>query len=110
MSGTGPRLAIVARLTVRRDRLVEFRAFEASAVAIMHDHGGRLEQVVVLDDHPASPTLVEVHIVTFADASAFAAYRDDPALSRLQPMRDEAVVATQVEIGEEGPRYAGAAP
>ena len=100
-----PRVAIIARLIVSRDALAEFRAFETAAAAIMRGHGGRIEQTVVLDASDSSPTLTEVHIVTFPNASAYAGYRDDPALAQLQPVRARAVVSTQVEIGVEGPGY-----
>ena len=60
---------------------------------------------MVLGGEDSSPTLTEVHIVTFPSASAYAAYRDDPALAHLQPVRARAVVSTQVEIGVEGPGY-----
>jgi hypothetical protein len=102
-----PRFAIVARLTVARDALSDFHQFEHRAAAVMRAHGGRIEQTVVLDADAAAPTLVEVHIVTFPDAAAWASYRDDPALRRLQGLRERAVVATEIEEGVEGPDYDG---
>lgn len=105
MDDTALRLALVVRLTVRRDALHHFRAFETSAAAIVRAHGGRIEHTVVLDADAASPTLVELHIVTFPDASRWSSYREDPSLRVLQPLRARAVLATEVEVGVEGPTY-----
>lgn len=43
--------------------------------------------------------LREVHIVTFPSAEAFAAYRDDPALAPLAPLRAASVLSTEVWAG-----------
>ena len=97
-------MLIVATLSVRRDQLVAFRRFEQSAAAIMARHGGAIERTVAVDD-PAAEHYREVHLVRFPDAAAFAAYRADPALAALVPLREQAVVATDLLIGEEGPSY-----
>ena len=43
--------------------------------------------------------------MTFPDAKAFAAYRNDDRLRELAHLREEAVVHTDVLIGEDGPTY-----
>jgi uncharacterized protein (DUF1330 family) len=50
-------------------------------------------------------TVREVHVVTFPSAEALAAYRADPALAALSPLRAESVVRTEIMVGEEGPSY-----
>ena len=46
-----------------------------------------------------------MHVVTFPDPSAFAAYRADPARADLAGLRTGAVVATEILVGEDGPTY-----
>ena len=92
-------------LTVRPEALDAFRAFEHQAARIMARHGGAIERVVVVK--PAAPETQhkEVHLVTFPSAEAFAAYRADPALKALAPLREASVVSTETWEGEEGPTY-----
>jgi uncharacterized protein (DUF1330 family) len=99
----------VAILTVRRDALGTFRAFERHAAAVMATHGGRIERTVVAA--AAAPDLVrEVHVVTFPDVRAFHGYRDDPRLAEMAHLREASVVHTELLVGEDGPRDDGAAP
>jgi GNAT superfamily N-acetyltransferase len=103
-------VTLVAILTVRREALHEFRAFERHAAAIMRAHGGRIERTVVVAAEPASSLVKEIHLVTFPDEPAFRAYRSDPRLAELAHLREVSVVATQVLIGEEGPDYLAEEP
>ena len=98
-------LFLVVTLTVRRERLGEFRAFERRAAAVMAEHGGRIERAVVgaAEGHPDLVT--EVHVVSFPHAAAFAAYRADPRLGEVAHLRDAAVVSTAILAGEAGPDY-----
>ena len=97
-------MTLVAILTVRRDRLGEFQRFERAAAAIMAHYGGAIERTVAVDA-PAAAHYREVHVVTFPDAAAFAAYRADPELAGLARLRDDTIVATEVLVGEDGPTY-----
>jgi hypothetical protein len=100
-------VTLVAILTVRRAALEQFRAFERQAAAVMQAHRGRIERTVVAPDD--SPELVrEVHVVVFPDAGAFEAYRADARLATLAPLRESAVVRTELLIGEDGPDYGAA--
>lgn len=92
-------------LTVRRDALASFREYERTAAAILESHGGRIERTVVVDSDPSAATLQEVHLVALPDASAFDAYRADPRLLALAPLRAASVVETRLLIGEDGPDY-----
>ncbi|MCE9574787.1 MAG: DUF1330 domain-containing protein [Deltaproteobacteria bacterium] len=94
-------MTLVAILTVSRSMLARFRAYERAAAAIMTHHGGAIARTVVIDGDP----LREVHVVTFPDAAAFAAYRAEPALAALAAERAAVIVATEVLVGEDGPDY-----
>ena len=101
-------VTLVVTLTVRRERLEDFRAFERRAAAVMADHGGRIERTVVAPVEDRPDLLTEVHVVTFPGEAAFAAYRGDPRLRALAPLRESSVVATAILAGEDGPDYSAA--
>lgn len=103
-------MTLVVTLTVKRDRLADFRAFERYAAAVMAAHGGRIERTVVAPAEGRADLLVEVHVVTFPDAAAFAAYRADPRLADMAHLRDGAVVSAQLLVGEDGPDYTPGRP
>jgi uncharacterized protein (DUF1330 family) len=98
---------IVAVLTVRRARAEEFRRFETAAAQIMARHGGAIERTVRLDPAPADDPerFRELHLVRFRDAAAFGAYRADPELAALAPLREAAIAATEIWTGTDGPTY-----
>jgi uncharacterized protein (DUF1330 family) len=98
-------ITLVAILTVRRDALDRFRAFERHAAAVMARHGGRIERTVVVSPEGSPELVKEVHIVTFPDERAYAAYREDPRRGELAHLRDESVVHTETLVGEDGPDY-----
>jgi hypothetical protein len=98
-------MTLVAILTVRREALDRFRAFERHAATVMARHGGRIERTVVVSPEGSPDLLKEVHVVTFPDERAFAAYRDDPRRGELAHLRDASVVHTEVLVGEDGPDY-----
>lgn len=50
----------------------------------------------------------DVHVVRFPDAEALTAYRADPRLRDLAPVRERAIAHTEVLVGEDGPDYASA--
>jgi hypothetical protein len=99
-----PAFALVATLSVRRDAVEQFRQYERTAARVMRQYGGVIAHTVAA---PAKdPALLEeIHLVTFPDAHAFAAYQRDPELAEAAPLRAASIAATQVVIGEEGPRY-----
>lgn len=98
-------MILVAILTVRRDALDKFRAFERQAAALMTRHGGRIERTVVVAPDGSAEVVKEIHVVTFPDEQALVAYRADERLGELAHLRDESVVHTAVFVGEDGPRY-----
>jgi uncharacterized protein (DUF1330 family) len=98
-------MTLVAILTVRRDAIDSFRAYERHAAAVMATHGGRIERTVVVTPSGSAELVKEIHVVTFPDARAFARYRDDPRLGKLAHLRQAAVVSTEIHVGEDGPDY-----
>lgn len=104
-------MTLVAVLTVRAGAVEQFRAYERRAATIMARHGGRIERTVVVgheadgDDAGDGAPLKEIHLVTFPDAQAFAAYQADPELAALAPMRDGAVASAELLVGQPGPDY-----
>jgi hypothetical protein len=98
-------MTIVAVLTVRRRALDDFRVFERHAARVMAAHGGRIERAVVAPVADDPDLVREIHVVTFPDAGAFQAYRDDPRLTEHAHLREAAVVSTEVFVGEDGPDY-----
>lgn len=105
MDAAPPGLTLIAILTVRPGATAAFRAFEARAAAIIAGHGGAIERVIVIPPATADAPLREVHVVTFPDAAALAAYRADPALAALAADRAAAIAATEVLIGHDAPPY-----
>jgi uncharacterized protein (DUF1330 family) len=98
-------MTIVAILIVRRPALEDFRAFERHAAGVMAAHGGRIERAVVTPVAGAPDLVREIHVVTFPDAAAFQAYREDPRLTARAHLREAAVVSTEVFVGQDGPDY-----
>ena len=95
----------VVILTVRKDAKERFRAFETHAAAIMKTHGGRIERTIVVESDEAPDVFKEIHVVTFPNAHAFAAYRDDARLGEVAHLRHDSVVSTETFVGEDGPTY-----
>ena len=96
-------MLLVATMTVRREAVEDFRAFERRAATIMAKYGGVIERTIVADD--GSTPLQEVHVVSFPDERAFAAYQADEGLQRIAPLRERSVIQTVIVRGEAGPDY-----
>ena len=101
-------MTLVAILTVRRRELERFRTYEEEAARVMAKHGGAIERTVVIAPAGDEELLKEVHVVTFPDEQALAAYRADAELAAAAPLRESSVVATEILVGEDGPDYGGA--
>ena len=78
-------MLLVATMTVRREAVEDFRAFERRAATIMAKYGGVIERTIVADD--GSAPLQEVQVVRFPDERALAAYQADEGLQRIAPLR-----------------------
>lgn len=100
-----PRIVLVATLEVRVAARDAFHAFERQAAAIMESHGGRIERTITVPPDPGAETFREVHVVAFPSDDAYTAYRADPRLAALAPLRESAVVSTHILAGADGPDY-----
>lgn len=106
MTGAAPwRLTLVVTLTVRAAEADAFHDFEHAAARAMRRYGGSIERAITMPEDPATGTFTEVHIVTFPDEQAFAAYRADEEMMAMTEVRERSIVATQVMIGRETMKY-----
>jgi uncharacterized protein (DUF1330 family) len=99
------RVYVVATLTVRQGELSRFEEYERQALAIAAEHGGCLERAVRAEG-AAGGGHVEVHVLSFPDADALAAFRADTRLEALAIVREAVIAKTEVYIGVKGPAYA----
>lgn len=91
---------VVVLLYVRPGREEEFRAYEQQAADIMADYGGSVERVIAPYAVAGElPTPDEVHIVTFPDAAALAAYQSDPRMLALRTRREKAIANAVLILG-----------
>jgi uncharacterized protein (DUF1330 family) len=99
-------MTLVAILTVRKDAIEKFHAFETYAAGVMKEHDGRIKRTIVVAPEGSPNVMKEIHVLTFPDAEAFAAYRNDERLAKLAHLRDESIINTEFLAGEEGSSYA----
>lgn len=105
MGVTERSMTIVAIITIRAGALQAFRDYESRVAAIMVEYGGRIERTVFIPDEDAVAGAREVHVVTFPDEKSFVAYRADERLLALVELRNDAITATELLIGHDGPTY-----
>ncbi len=94
-------LILVVLLEVRRESATAFSQYEAAAAVIMARHHGRIERAIELESQPQDATFRHVHLVHFDDAVAFDSYRQDPDLLSLAPLRQAAILTTQIWRGRD---------
>ena len=99
------RLVLVVTLEVRRSAAAAFHTYETSASSIMATHGGRIERVIEIESDPGADTFREIHIVTFPGTESFDAYRRDPRITNLAPLRHGAIAHTQILRGRDAGLY-----
>lgn len=100
-------LILVVLLEVRRESAVAFSQYETSAIAIMARHRGRIERVIEVENQPQDASFRHVHLVRFEDAAAFDSYRHDPELLSLAPLRQVAILSTQIWQGRDWADFPG---
>ena len=93
-------LIVIAHLKVRAGKRDLFDDFERRALVLIQKHGGELLHTI----HPVAalpPAELpdEVHVLRFPSQQALDAYRSDPELVALAPMRAEAIASTNLLIG-----------
>jgi hypothetical protein len=101
-------VVLLVQLFVHPGRAIELRRFETEAARIMRRHGGRIERVIRPVGPQVEATPHEIHVVSFASTAGFDAYRADPELLALAPLRESAIARTEVTVGVDGPLYAAA--
>jgi hypothetical protein len=79
----------IARIPV--DGIPDFLAYEASVLAVLSEHGGRLEQRFRTSDG-----CLEVHVLCFSSADAVRSYRSDPRRSALAPLLERSGATTEL--------------
>jgi uncharacterized protein (DUF1330 family) len=100
------RLILIASLFIHPGQEVAFREFETAAALIMGRYGGRIERVIrPVRVVPEGDVPHEVHLVSFPDEAAFAAYRADGELAGLAALRLAAIARTEIVLGTEGEGY-----
>ena len=100
------RVNLVVSLWLKTDDVAAFEQFERAAALVMAKHGGRIDHVVRGSDAEARDGPFEVHVVSFPDWDAFEAYRGDPQLKDLLPLRERLIARTEIWRGEERAVYA----
>lgn len=102
--GTG--ILVIVSLVIHPGQEIAFRQFETQAARIMARHGGRIERVIrPTGGMPAGELPHEFHLVSFPSPDDFAAYRADPDLAALAPLRQAAIARTTIVVGAEGEAY-----
>jgi hypothetical protein len=82
------RTIMVASLWIRDGAVAQFEAFERRVAKIQVRHGARIERAIRICGPAANAAEpFEVHIVSFPSADVLAAYRADPELAALAPLR-----------------------
>ncbi len=97
------RLTFIVSIWLKDNDVAGFESFERQAAVIMAAHGGHVESVVRCGGEGAAP--FEVHVVSFPDAAAAGAYRADPRLVKLLPLRDRVIARTEVWTGQQRSAY-----
>ena len=97
---------LVVSLFIHPGQEDAFRRFETAAARIMARHGGRIERVIRPTGSPTGDPLPhEIHLVAFPDDAHIAAYRADPDLAALAPLRQAAIARTIIVAGVEEEAY-----
>jgi hypothetical protein len=74
----------------------DLSAYEDQVLALLPDHGGRVDSRLRSDD-PAAPT--EVQVITFDDETGFESYLSDPRRTASAAERDRVVARTELFRG-----------
>lgn len=98
------RLILVVSLWPVPGEEATFEAFERDAARAMARHGGRIERVLRVE--PGAPDAPrEVHVVSFPDREALAAYQADGETRRLGSRREACIARTEVLAARDAAPY-----
>jgi antibiotic biosynthesis monooxygenase (ABM) superfamily enzyme len=97
----------IVSLWVHGGQEAAFEAFEREAVLIMARHGGRIDHAIRLGrpTGASDPSPFELHIVSFANEAAAAAYALDPETLALRERRAQIFAKTVVQRGRTAGPY-----
>ena len=95
------RHTVIACLWLKNGNVEALADFERAATRVMAAHGGRIERVVRIGRANVPDAPFEIHVTTFPDANAYAAYQDDPATRALAAARAAAIARTVIYAGSE---------
>jgi len=89
-------LIVVVELTVREGGQDEFQEFEARALHLMSEFGGKLLYAFRPEgvEHD-----VEVHVLEFPDTASFGRYRNDPRTAEMAAARERVIENTRLMHG-----------
>ncbi|MEO8466482.1 MAG: hypothetical protein ABI640_14150 [Gammaproteobacteria bacterium] len=96
-------MTFIVSIWLKDNDVAGFESFERQAATLMAGHGGRVDSVVRCGGEEGTP--FEVHLVSFPDAAAAAAYRADPRLAKLLPLRERVIARTDVWAGQQRSAY-----
>lgn len=86
-----PELTLVLVARVPPEGVGDFQAYEDAVLPLLARHGGRLERRLRNAEGTA-----EVHIVSFATAEGFEAFRADPERARAQPLMATSAASSEL--------------
>ena len=96
------RFSLVVLMYVHPGKTAEFEDFERGVQHVLSRHDGRLEHRVRCAGGTEPD---EIHVVSFPDEAALAAYREDPGYLELAGARDAAVRDTKTFAGLDAPSF-----
>jgi uncharacterized protein (DUF1330 family) len=96
-------ITLLVALHVHEGQTQTFIDYETKVFAIIAEYGGRLEKRYQCVPQPQAPA--EFHLITFPSQASFEAYRADPRLSELAPLRQQAMAQTIIWSAAELPPF-----
>lgn len=98
-------LHVLVMLHAGEQGLEGLRAFEAQAIPLLREHGGRLLSAFVPEGHQHPDCPDEIHLVELPSREALRRYQQDPRVQALQATRQVALAHSQVYLSQEQVSY-----
>jgi len=99
------RHTLVVSLWLKNGDIDRFEEFERAAVRIMAKHGGLIERAMRIGRSNVADAPFEIHVTSFPDVAAYAAYQDDPETRELAALRGAVIARTVTHAGTEVHHY-----
>lgn len=97
-------IQVVVLLRAGDGGLAGLHEFERKVLPVLREHGGRLV-CAFAPEQAAAGTPDEIHVLEFPSREHLEAYRSDPRLAELAPLRESAISATTVYVAERSVDY-----